>query len=405
MSVARPWFVTAVLLLWSLVGSSAQAFPSWGQPPAAAGKMRVAFINALAPNNPLSRSVTDIMDAAARDLGIDLVQYTAAYWPEEKLELVRQVLDGPVKPDYLIISLHHRFDIRVLELAEQAHVPVFAILSSLTPEDKARLGGPRQRFKSWLGEMVTDDETAGAWLALLLRNAAHTVLPAPPVSGRGLVALEGRGSVNPVMRSKGLRQALGEMGDVDFLQGVRIILWDPESAQRKMALLLRRYPDLQMVWAANDALALEALRALEAAGRHPGRDVMVGGMGWTPRALQAIRDGKLVTSLGGYLLEGAWALVLLYDYHYGKDFASEQLSWRAELLPITRDNVDEYFDLFGEPAWEEIDFRAFSKVAYPALKRYDFSVQALLEQRRGRSTDGPPDTHGPARPTAPEPSP
>lgn len=50
-------------------------------------------------------------------------------------------------------------------------------------------------------------------------------------------------------------------------------------------------------------MALGAMRALEKAGRRPGRDVMVGGMGWTPQALQAIRDGKLVTSFGGYLLQ------------------------------------------------------------------------------------------------------
>ena len=55
----------------------------------------------------------------------------------------------------------------------------------------------------------------------------------------------------------------------EILQGVSAS-WMSDVALRKTTLLLRRYPKLQAFWAANDVMALAALRALEEAGRRPG---------------------------------------------------------------------------------------------------------------------------------------
>jgi hypothetical protein len=71
MSVARLRFLPLVLLLWLLTGSSHQAI-SRQPPPAPAGRaMRVAFINMLAPTNPMQRGLGDATRAAGHDLGID----------------------------------------------------------------------------------------------------------------------------------------------------------------------------------------------------------------------------------------------------------------------------------------------------------------------------------------------
>lgn len=382
MSVARLRSLPVLLLLGLLAGARYQASPPPAPPPPPVRPMRVVFLNMLAPYNPMQRGMTDVTSAAAHDLGIDLVQYNAAYWPEENLELVRRVVTGPQKPDYLLISMHRGIGVPVLEIAEQARVPVFVIITGLTPEERERFGGPREHFPSWLGQMVPDDEQAGHQLTRLLVDAARHLPPVPPGKKRGLVALEGRVDDYSVKRSKGLREALDEARDIEFFQGVYVIVWAPEQAHRRMTLLLRRYPEIQLVWAANDAMALGAIQALEEAGLHPGRDVVVGGIGWTPQAVQAVQEGKMVATLGGQVLQGAWALVLLYDHHHGKDFASERLDWRTELVPITRDNVDRYLGLFGDSTWEKVDFRAFSKAANPSLKHYDFSLEAVFKQLR-----------------------
>lgn len=402
MSVARQRLLTVAPLLWLLAGARAQAIPDQA-PTAPTGRMmRVAFLDLLAPENPWRRDVLSVMQAVAHDLDIELIEYNAGYWPGDSLALMRQVLFNPQKPDYLIITMHRSIGVRLLELAEEAHVPVFVINTGLRPEEQARFGGPRQHFKFWLGQMVPDDEKAGYQLAQFLSTAARALPSASPGDGTGLVALDGRRhDSSSLLRHEGLLEYMEEQRDVEFLQGVSAF-WLPEPAHRKTALLLQRYPQLRAVWAANDVMAMGAIQALEEAGRHPGEDVVVGGIDWTPQALQAVRHGKMVVSLGGHFLEGGWALVLLYDYHHGRDFASERLDWRTELVAITRDNVDAYLLLLDGKHWEELDFRAFSKAANPSLKHYDFSFQALFEQRRRRPASGQPDIHGHARAADPE---
>jgi ABC-type sugar transport system substrate-binding protein len=344
--------------------------------------MRVAFLDSMGPANPWRGLVLDAMRAAARDLGIDLSIHSSGHWPGEILEQARQVMTGPGKPDYVILSMHRGVGSRLLELSQRNRVPVFVINSGLIPGDTARFGGPRGHFPHWLGQMRPDEEHAGQLLARFLLEAATR--GRPPGAPVGLVGLEGQfGDAAALGRTVGLHQAMAEWDGAALLQGVSAS-WDEDVALRKTRLLLRRYPELQVIWAANDNMARAALHAVEDAGRHPGQDVWVGGMDWTPGALEAVREGLLVTTLGGHFLEGAWALVLLHDYHQGRDFASEGLDWRTTMAPVSRDNVDTVLRFLGEGDWEAIDFRAFSKAANPALTHYDFSLRALFAQRHLR---------------------
>jgi len=361
--------------------------------------MRVAFLDALVESNPWRRNVLGAMRAAAHDLGIELSIHPVGHWPGEILSRAHAVMTGPDRPDYLLLSMHRGIGPRLLSLAQETRVPVFVINSGLLPADAARFGGPRAHFPLWLGQMLPDDVLAGEVLArLLLEAATRGRAPGSPV---GLVALEGRlGDGSALERTAGLHLALDAWEGATLLQSVSAA-WEEALALRKTALLLRRYPELQVVWSANDTMALAALRALEEAGRHPGQDVLVGGIDWTPRALQAVREGRLVTSLGGHFLEGAWALVLLHDYHHGRDFRSEGLDWRTTLAPVSRADVDAVLRFLGEGDWEPLDFRAFSKVANPALSRYDFSLRALFAQRH-LPTPGPLlEPYGFARPLPP----
>jgi ABC-type sugar transport system substrate-binding protein len=399
MSDVRRLIGIIVPLFLLLAGAWTHAAPAPERPTASRpsrGPMRVAFLNAMGPQeNPWLRDVVGVMRAAAHDLDIQFVDYSAGQWPGEVLELARRVVAAPEKPDYLIISIHRGIGVRILEVAEQAGIPVFVINSGLPPAERARYGGPRQHFKQWIGQMLPDDEGAGYQLAWRLLEAATVERGGSPGTPVRLVALEGaRGDTSATLRLAGLRRALAEWKNAEFLQSVSAS-WLRDQAWRKTTLLLRRYLEVQVIWAANDDMGLGALRALEESGLRPGEDVLVGGIDWTPESLQALREGALVTSIGGHFLEGAWALVLLHDYHHAMDFASERLDWQSQMIPLTRADVGEFLYLFREPDWETLDFRAFSKVANPGLQRYDFSIQALFAQRRVRSPGRLPETHGP----------
>jgi ABC-type sugar transport system substrate-binding protein len=372
-------FIVLVLALWLSPDAAAQpspvAFP-------AERPLRVAFLDALEPGNPWRNLLVGSMRSAARDLRIELSVHAVGHWPGEILERAREVMSGPGGPDYLLVTMHRGSGTGLLELSRRMGVPVFVINTGLRPAEAARFGGPREHFPLWLGQMLPDDALAGRTLARLLLEASSR--GRPPRAPVRLVALEGQlEDSSGRLRSEGLRQAMAGWEGAELLQGVSAS-WDAEVARRKAELLLRRYPSLQLLWAANDTMALGALRAVEASGRRPGQDVVLGGIDWTPAALQAVREGRLVTTLGGHFLEGAWALVLLYDHHHGRDFASEGLEWRTSLAPVTRADVDTLLQLLGEGDCAAIDFRAFSKVANPTLTHYDFSLRALFAQRRLR---------------------
>jgi ABC-type sugar transport system substrate-binding protein len=123
-------------------------------------------------------------------------------------------------------------------------------------------------------------------------------------------------------------------------------------------------------------MALGAAAAIEASGRTPGRDVALGGIDWAPFAFDKIRQGTFVASVGGHFLDGAWAVVLLFDHHHGRDFSATQGGSRFALAD--RSTADEYERLFSEQAVQRVDFARMSKVKNPAVTAYDFSVAAVL---------------------------
>ncbi|WP_108651877.1 hypothetical protein [Dongshaea marina] len=71
-------------------------------------------------------------------------------------------------------------------------------------------------------------------------------------------------------------------------------------------------------------------------------------------------------------------MVMLYDYHHGKDFIDDPV--KSRMYPIDRSNVDKYIQIFGRQQWQQIDFRKFSKVLNPNIKQYDFGLDAVLAQ-------------------------
>jgi hypothetical protein len=90
------------------------------------------------------------------------------------------------------------------------------------------------------------------------------------------------------------------------------------------------------------------------------------------------------------VLEGAWALVLLHDYHHHRDFADERLEWRTQLAPITANNSERYVRLIeNSQNWHLVDFRVFSKAHNSSLAKYDFTIGHFMKQLGSPDTEAP----------------
>ena len=196
-----------------------------------------------------------------------------------------------------------------------------------------------------------------------------------------MVAIAGdRATQASVERVEGLAKALAEYPAVALKQ-VFYAEWSQANAFQITQGFLRRYPEIGAIWCANDPIALGAMEGAEAAARQPGQDIFVGGLNWDAAGLEHTKAGRWVTTVGGHFMTGGWALVMLYDYHHGRDFADEGLQLQRQIFGVLHTgNIDQFLTHFGDRNWGKIDFTQFSKVLNPAIKKYDFSLDAILKQ-------------------------
>ena len=140
---------------------------------------------------------------------------------------------------------------------------------------------------------------------------------------------------------------------------------------------MNRYPETGAV----DEKALGAMEGLIALGKQPGRDVLITGMNWKKEALLKIVEKSMLARGGGHFMIGGLSLILLYDYHWGKDFAQEGVQLKMKIFEVfDAENIDNYLSKFGDENWGEINFTAFSKVLNPSVQTYNFSLKAFLSQ-------------------------
>jgi hypothetical protein len=110
-------------------------------------------------------------------------------------------------------------------------------------------------------------------------------------------------------------------------------------------------------------------------------DAWFSGINTSTEALEAIKSGRLTSLAGGHFITGAWSLVMIYDYHHGRDFADEGLELeRPMFAQFTPPLADRYMQRFSG-GFDSIDFSRYSKVKNPQLKRYNFGFAQLLEAK------------------------
>ena len=90
-------------------------------------------------------------------------------------------------------------------------------------------------------------------------------------------------------RAYGFRQGLAPYDDITVVAS-QPVYFDPERARRVTRMLLKRYPEVDAIFAENDETALAAVEVL---GNRAGSKVEVFGYDGIPAALLAIREGRM----------------------------------------------------------------------------------------------------------------
>lgn len=222
--------------------------------------------------NPYFQTVRVGAEAAAKSLGAKVVHYIPTK-PDSIPEQLSQVEDVIVKKPSAIVFIPVDYKAMVpgVEQINGAKIPVVNVT------DRSAGG----KFLAFVG---ADDYSLGIETARYLLKA---------MGGKGnVVIIEGvKGSLTNVDRIRGFNDAIKEFKEVKLLAS------QPANYQRLQGLqvmenLMQSHAQIDGVLAANDAMAIGAIEALDGANRK----ARVVGINGTQEAVDAIKSGKLLAS-------------------------------------------------------------------------------------------------------------
>ncbi|MDH4192024.1 MAG: sugar ABC transporter substrate-binding protein [Betaproteobacteria bacterium] len=222
--------------------------------------------------NPFFQAVRLGADSAAKQMKVGLTQFVPTK-PDSIPEQMSQMEDVIVKkPDAIVlVPVDYKAMVPGVEKLNAAGIPLVNIV------DRSAGG----KFVSYVG---ADDYVLGMVTARYLIKA---------MKGKGnVVIMEGvRGSLTSADRVRGFNAAIKEA------PGVKLVASQPANFQRLQALqvmenLMQSHPAIDGVLAANDAMALGALEALDGAKRK----ALAVGINATKEGVDAIKAGRMLAS-------------------------------------------------------------------------------------------------------------
>lgn len=339
----------------------------------------ILYYNSASPEDHWWRTSAEIMQRACTDLGMDL---KVVYVNRNQIKMVDEFMvaaNGPDRPDAVVFQSLKQNGVDMLQIAEKNKIPAFIFNAGLTTEQTKQYGGPREHFKYWIGQMLPDDKTAGYDLALSLYQEAVRL---------GFADRDG------IVQIFGINGAMADGASIERAAGLtlatqkepRIILkqivpanWQRDYGKSVYLGLSQRYPQVKVVWAANDLMGLGVLDGIMERKLTPGKEILTGSIDWIPEALQEVNNGRLVTTIGGHFMESGWVAVLLHDYFKHQDFATESVNFKSQMEIFSKKSSAAYLSQFKSDNFKKIDFRQFSKVERPTLKQYNFSLNPVIK--------------------------
>lgn len=357
-------------LFFAMASIQARADQNKSQP----DHIRVAFINPGYGDRGFWKDVRDTMQAAADQFGYELIVFDSDRDWKMMVESAQKAFALQPPPDFIIAVNEHQQGTRIVLEAEQRGIPVIMLLNDLTEEQKDTYGRPRKDIKNWILTLTPDNERAGYDIAKSLIDGARAV-NADQLPGKlCLLSIAGdRKTPASLERLTGLDHALSRYPVLDEQRRL-VANWSYDEAYRQTEAWLKRGGCIDAVWAANDNIALGAIAALEAAGKIPGQDVVIGGLNWSREGLAAVLNNQMTLTHGGHFFAGAWVMVLLHDYINDVAILKDTPEITFRMEAVTRANLPEFGDVLFSRDWNKIDFSRFSLVNSPTRSEYQFGL-------------------------------
>ena len=267
-------------------------------------------------NNPWRLAETASMKDEAQKLGHQLVYTDAAGSAAKQASDVNSMIAQGVDA----IFLPPREDkplVPVILNAKKAGIPVFLIDRDVDHS----MAKPGEDYVTFTGsDFVEEGQRIADWLIKAMNGQAN------------IIELEGTTGSSPANdRKKGFDERIASQSGMKILAS-QTGDFARDKGRQVAQTLLQAHPEANAIYAHNDEMALGAIAALEAAGKTPGKDVIVVSIDGEKDALQAIVDGKLAATCECNPRFGPKAFEVMKQYAAG------------EKIPPYIKNVDNFYD-------------------------------------------------------------
>ena len=222
-------------------------------------------------DNPFYQMVARgaLQEARAANPAAQVTTLSANFSLERQQRQVRQLLDQQVEL-ILLVAADSKAVAPLVRLAQHAGVPVVAVDVDAAGAD---------------GTVKSDNVQAGVLACRYL---------AEKMRGQGVVVIQNGPPVSSVWdRVAGCRRSLAAFPKIRLLSYQESGLASSWGGKRLMERHLRRYPEINGVFACNDRQALGAEQAARAAGR---KEVMIAGVDGSPDIEKALRGQNQIVA-------------------------------------------------------------------------------------------------------------
>jgi galactofuranose transport system substrate-binding protein len=267
-------------------------------------------------NNPWRLAQTKSMQDEAKKLGHTLVYTDAAGSAAKQVADVRSMIAQKV--DLIFLSPREDKPLApVVTEAAKAGIPVILLDRNIDQS----IAKPGQDYVTFIGsDFIKEGQRAADWLVKKTGGKA-IIIELEGTTGASPANDRKKGFDDVIAKNAGMKIVASQTGD-----------FARDKGRQVAETLLQAHPDANVIYAHNDEMAIGAISAIEAAGKTPGKDIIVVSIDGEKDALQAIIDGKLGATVECNPRFGPEAFKTMMRYANG------------EKLPAKIINPDRFFD-------------------------------------------------------------
>jgi simple sugar transport system substrate-binding protein len=218
---------------------------------------------------------TESVKAAALERGIDLKFSDAQQKQENQIKAIRSFIAQKVSGILLAPVVETGWE-PVLKEAKKAGIPVVLLDRNIKVSDPSL-------YTTFIGSnFILEGQRVAQWVAKKTGGKANIVELQGTVGASAAIDRQ-KGFTDEVAKYPGLKIIKSQSGDFNRAGGKQVM----------EAFLKSDGDKINVVYAHNDDMAIGAIQAIEAAGKVPGKDIIVVSIDGVHDGFQALIDGKI----------------------------------------------------------------------------------------------------------------